>query len=151
MKYGIASAQVRSSLDSESHIFLFVSEMMRSNYNKYPEIVHFDILNHEVRGLSEDKEILYRLGIFYVFDTNLRMLLIGCSVFELGTVQELYECFTAFFKLHMFKTLTLITPTTKEIRGAVEMLRQYQPFNVAHVLDPWHVISNIPPKLTGSK
>lgn len=119
MKYRTLSSEVHSSLSSSSTVFTFISEQMKANYAKYPTMVYFDTTSHQVRGLSDERDIFYRLGLFYVLDSNLRMLIVGASVLEKITKQEYYECFSHFFKLQSSKTRTFVTSNEKAVMDGV--------------------------------
>lgn len=58
---------------------VFASAAMRRNFNKYGDMVSFDITYNILKNSTSDGK-RYRLGVFCVLDTNVRVLIVGISI-----------------------------------------------------------------------
>lgn len=52
---------------------------MRRNYAKYGDIVSFDITYKLLKNYTSD-DLQYNVGVFCVFDTNIRILMVGLAI-----------------------------------------------------------------------
>jgi hypothetical protein len=65
--------------DKYPRMMVIVSQNMKKSYQRYGELLSFDITYNLLRNrTSDDKR--YRLGVFCVTDTNVRLLFAGISI-----------------------------------------------------------------------
>ena len=60
-------------------IMVFASAGMRDNYARYGDLLAFDVTYGLLRNVAHDNR-RYRVGVFTVSDTNLRLLLAGMAI-----------------------------------------------------------------------
>jgi hypothetical protein len=55
------------------------SPSMKRNYQKFGDLLSFDITYNLLKNVTSDNNY-YRLGVFCVFDTNIRILMAGIAI-----------------------------------------------------------------------
>ena len=89
-----------------------------ANYNKYSDIVTFDLTYGLLRNVAHDLR-RYRVGIFGLQDSNLRALLGGIVFMVDETTEAMYQAFNLLFDIHGKAPTTLITDDQTSIASAV--------------------------------
>ena len=87
---------------------VIVSSRMRDNYTKYGDLLAFEINYGLLRNVAHDNK-RYRVGVFTVYDTNLRMLLAGIALLVDETTQALFSLFNSFIQLQGKPPSSIIT------------------------------------------
>jgi hypothetical protein len=118
-----------------------VTPAMRKNYKKFGDFLCFDITENAIRNLTMDGK-KYKLCVFCVIDTNLRVLLAGLALSCERESENIEKIFDMFFKLqeespHPF---TVMTSPQKEVVDAITSLQSAKIYRGIHILDPHHII-----------
>jgi hypothetical protein len=69
----------RENNDKCPQVLVAVSPNMRKNYEKYGEMVSFDITYNLLKNVSSNGH-RYRIGVFCVTDSNIRILMAGIAL-----------------------------------------------------------------------
>lgn len=101
---------------------VIVSEAMKKNFKSYGDILSFDITYKLIKNTTSDDK-RYRLGVFCVTDTNLRILLAGLAIICDETVNTMYKIFQFFFEIHRKQPDSIITDQQGTIETALELQR----------------------------
>lgn len=80
-------------------LMVFVSPTMMANYQKYGDVVSFSIIPSLLKNSSAEIR-RFRVGVFCVYDTNMRMLLAGIAIMCQETIVEMYRIFQLFIRIH---------------------------------------------------
>lgn len=78
---------------------VMASPDMRRNYRRYYELLSFDITYNLLKMFTSDGK-RFRLGVFCVTDTNIRILLAGIAIISEERIQDMYKMFSFFFRIH---------------------------------------------------
>jgi hypothetical protein len=65
--------------DRYPRIIVTVSRTMRANFARFGDLLSFDVTYNLIKNNTSDGR-RYRLGVFTVFDTNIRILLAGIVI-----------------------------------------------------------------------
>jgi hypothetical protein len=65
---------------------------MKKNYERYGEIVSFDITYNLLKNTSSEGR-RYRVGVFCVTDSNIRVLMAGIAIVCQETTADMYKVF----------------------------------------------------------
>lgn len=130
--------------------FCFSSSDMRRNYGRYGEVLYFDMTQHEIY-IPTSKQLKYQMGVFYVIDTNLRMLICGIAIMASKEEVTVASLFYEMLRILHVRPMTIITTEDPEICNAVSQLEKKKLFKGSHILDPWDVLRNIRSKMKGDK
>jgi hypothetical protein len=65
--------------DKYPRIIVIVSQTMKKSFQRYGELLSFDITYNLLRNRTSDEK-RYRLGVFCVTDTNVRLLFAGIAI-----------------------------------------------------------------------
>lgn len=95
---------------------------MRHNYDRYGDLVAFDITYGLIRNLSSDNR-RYRVGFFTVVDTNLRLLLAGITILIDETTEGLIAMFHHFLQIHGKPPQSFVTDDQAAIASAINHLQ----------------------------
>jgi hypothetical protein len=129
---------------------VLISPGMRQSYLRFGDLVAFDITYGLLRNVAHDSR-RYKVGVFTVNDTNLRMLFAGIAILVDETKQALFTVFDNFIQLHGKAPASFISDDQDSVAAAINELRVNQFFNGAHMLDPWHLLKAMKPKIPGNK
>lgn len=135
------------------HMIVAVSKRMKDNYKRYKDLLSFDITYNLIRNLTPTGGV-YRLGVFCVTDTNIRILMAGIALMTDERVEDFCLMFQLFFRLHEGQLPeSIITDQQKSIEHAIEKLRHedYRFGGISHIFDPFHLINNIRENLKGEE
>jgi len=72
---------------------------MRDSFKKYGDLLSFDITYNLLRNFTSDGK-QYRLGVFCVTDTNIRILIAGIALMSQEGARDFANMFEMFFRLH---------------------------------------------------
>lgn len=95
---------------------------MQHNYDLYGDLVAFDITYGMLRNISSDNR-RYRVGVFTVMDTNLRLLLAGIAILVDETTESFIKIFEQFFHVHGRVPQSFITDAQATIAQALKHLQ----------------------------
>lgn len=133
--------------DKYPRILVFATLGMLENYVRFGDLLAFDITYGILRNVSQDNR-RYRVGVFTVKDTNLRMLLAGIAIMVDETTQALFTIFDFFLQIHGKPPSSIITDDQNTIALAINELKVNQFFQGNHMLDPWHLLKSIRPSIS---
>ena len=101
---------------------VLISPGMRQSYLRFGDLVAFDITYGLLRNVAHDSRS-YKVGVFTVNDTNLRMLFAGIAILIDETKQALYTVFDNFIQLHGRAPASFITDGQESFAAAINELR----------------------------
>ena len=102
---------------------VFVSPGMRESYVRFGDLVAFDITYGLLRNVTAEDSRRYRVGVFSVNDTNLRILFAGIAILVDETAKALFTVFSDFIQLHGKSPSSFITDGQEAIAAAIDELR----------------------------
>jgi hypothetical protein len=129
---------------------VIVSAGMRENYARYGDLLAFDITYGLLRNVASDNR-RYRVGVFSVSDTNLRLLLAGIAIIVDETTEAMFAVFDNFIQIHGRAPSSIITDDQQTFTLAINELKRNESFEGNHMLDPWHLLKSIKPKIIGDE
>ena len=121
---------------------VFASPNMIKNYQKYGDMVSFDITYNLLKNFSTEGR-RFRVGVFCVYDSNIRILFAGLAIICRETIVELYRVFELFLRIHGKPPQSFITDEQQSVISALEDLRQKEYWTGVHLFDPWHALKDI--------
>lgn len=89
-------------------IMVIASKNMKDNFQDFGDIVSFDITYSLLKNTSVDN-LRYRLGVFCVTDTNMRILLAGLAIICEENIATFSKVFQFFFEIHQKQPVSIIT------------------------------------------
>ena len=101
---------------------VIVSKRMRDTYAKYGDLLAFDITYGLLRNVTHDNK-RYRVGVFTVHDTNLRLMLAGIAIMVDETTQAMFFLFDSFIRLQGKPPSSIITDDQPTMASAINELR----------------------------
>lgn len=123
---------------------------MIRNYQKYGDMVSYDITYSLLKNMSSEGR-RYRVGLFCVYDCNIRILLAGISIVCRETTAEMYRVFELFISCHGRPPQSFITDEQESIASAINELKRQELFAGSHLLDPWHLLKNFRKNTKGTE
>ena len=121
---------------------VFASPNMIKNYQKYGDMVSFDITYNLLKNFSTEGR-RFQVGVFCVYDSNIRILFAGLTIICRETIVELSRVFELFLRIHGKPPQSFITDEQQSVIGALEDLKQKGYWTGVHLFDPWYALKNI--------
>ena len=81
---------------------------MKDSYSRFGDLVSFDITYNILRNVAQDNR-RFRVGVFTVQDTNVRVLFAGLAIIADETAYTLSRMFYLLFDIHGKTPSTLVT------------------------------------------
>lgn len=95
----LTDTQAETEEDRYPRLIVMVSKLMRDSFKKYGDLLSFDITYNLLRNFTSDGK-QYRLGVFCVTDTNIRILIAGIALMSQEGARDFANMFEMFFRLH---------------------------------------------------
>lgn len=127
---------------------VFASRAMLGNYSKFGDLLAFDVYDGLLRNTSHDNE-RYKVAMFTVCDTNIRLLFAGLALFVDETTPAMFSILDMFIQLHGKTPSSIISKGQQSVALAVEELRDHELFTGAHMLDTCYLLETVKPKIMG--
>lgn len=95
---------------------------MRSSYTRFGDLLAFDVIYGILKNVAHDGR-KYRVGVFSVTDTNLRVLLAGMAIMAEESTGAMFTIFDLFIQLHGKPPSSLITDDRETVTLAINELK----------------------------
>jgi hypothetical protein len=132
--------------DKYPRTMVIVTPTMKKNFREYGDILSFDITYKMLKNTTNENQ-RYRLGVFCVTDTNIRILLAGIAILCDETTATMAKVFSFLFELHQKEPQSIVTDQQLSMESAIQLLRESDAYHGIHLFDPWHVLQTIKRKL----
>jgi hypothetical protein len=125
--------------DGKSIILVMISQTMKKNYERYGDMLCFDIT---YKLLMRKKEEFRHtgMGFFIGSDENSRILLYGMAVITQETSDNFYILFEFFFDMMVLIPESILTDDQRALGNALNRLKISKKYNYVHLLDWYHKV-----------
>lgn len=118
-------------------MILVHSKKMKDTYDRFAQCLYFKVVPARISDTAKYGSA-YRMGVFFVRDHAMRIILVGCVFFKGNDTNHLLQAFQLFFK-HQNSHIpeTVVTNNDEELIGVIAQLNFLKCIKVRHLFDPY--------------